>query len=89
LSASSFGGNPVAVDTSVTITIQFITALENRTEDLVINSGNNSGIITFDSTEGDYIDSAVPLTINLITPSSFGSQNYSSGGVQSLGTCSP
>jgi hypothetical protein len=79
----------VNVDTTVTITVNYQTALENRTENLVINSGNSSGVLIFDSVEGDYIDSAVPLTIVSISPSSFGSQNYSSGGVQSLGTCSP
>jgi hypothetical protein len=86
-SSASFGGSPVAVDTTVTIEIQFDTLIENRIENIVISTGNSSGSIILDTFEGDYIE--VPLTINSITPSSFGSQNYSSGGVQSLGTCPP
>ena len=86
-SAGSFGGSAVAVDTTVTIQISFNTVVESRVENIVISAGNSSGSIIFDSVEGDYIE--VPLTIDSITPSSFGSQNYSSGGVQSLGTCPP
>jgi hypothetical protein len=79
----------VNVNTTITITVSYSTAVENREEDLVISSGNSSGILIFDSVEGDYIDSSIPLTIVSISPSSFGTQNYTSGGVQSLGTCPP
>ena len=86
LSASSFGGNPVSVLTSVTISYDIETEFlgPGNTGSVTISSGNSSGTATIDLLEGDNI---VSITITNISPSSFSTQTYVNGGTTFAGNC--
>ena len=89
ISSGQYGGNPVNVETNVVVTVVFSSAGGelNREVPITITTGTNSATGSFDSVEGDYIESTNLATILSISPSSFGSQIYSNGGIQNIGSC--
>jgi hypothetical protein len=86
LSASSFGGNPVSVLTSVTISYDIETEFlgPGNIGTVTVSSGNSSGSATIGLIEGDTI---LSITITNISLFSFQTQTYANGGTTFAGNC--
>jgi hypothetical protein len=84
-SSAKFGGSPINVDTSVTVTIQYSDLVPNTYQVVIdIFNGTSNGVGSF-STE--LTNQITDITILSIVPSSSANQIYINGGTQNVGTC--